>query len=98
MPLRPWTYLAPITTKFVAMDLTQLVQHPANPALKMAKLYNFARWQAVRDGLMVIDCAGGRQVLITAGVEITSEGALKGADWVMPGADDGFQTAACSAG
>ena len=98
MPLRPWTYLQPITTRFVAMDTNQLARHPANPALKMVTLYNFARWQSVKDGLMVFDCAGGRQVLVTQGVEITESGTLAGAEWVMAGAEDGFQKAACVAG
>lgn len=98
MPLRPWTYLVPITTRFVAMDVGKLAQHPDNPDLKLARLYNFGRWQSVRDGLMVVDCAGKRQVLVTDGVEITPEGTLKGGEWVVPGADDGFQKAACAAG
>lgn len=98
MPLRPWTYLFPITTRFVAMDLGKMARHPANPDLRLARLYNFARWQTVKDGLMVVDCAGGRQVMVTDGVEITPEGTLAGAEWVVPAPDDGFQTAACAAG
>lgn len=98
IPLRPWTYIAPITTRFVAMDTKQFAQHPANPALRMAKLYNFARWNSIKDGLMVFDCGAGRQVMITQGVEINAAGALTGGEWVTPGADDGFQKAACVAG
>lgn len=94
-PLRPWTYLAPITTKFVALDRRQMAQHPKNSALRMARLYNFARWQSVVDGLMIFDCAETRQVLVRDGVEITDDGQLKGAEWVKPSADDTFQNAAC---
>lgn len=97
MPLRPWTYLAPITTRFVAMDLRSMARHPANPDLRLAKLYNFARWRPVEDGLMVIDCAQGRQVLVTSGVEITADGILNGAEWVTAPEGDGFQSAACKA-
>lgn len=98
MPLRPWTFLFPITTKFVAMDVAKIASHPNNPDLRLARLYNFGRWQTVKDALMVIDCAGGRQVLVTEGVEVTPDGLLQGADWVVPAADDGFQTAACVTG
>lgn len=98
MPLRPWTFVWPITTTFVAMDVGKMAQHPTNPALKMVPLFNFARWQPVRTSAMVVDCAGGRQVLLTQGVEITADGTLKGADWVVPSANDGFQKAACAAG
>lgn len=97
MPLRPWTYLAPITTKFVALDRRAMAQHPNNADLRMARLYNFARWQPVVDGLMIFDCAAGRQVMIHDGVEITPEGLLQGADWATPTADDMFQNAACRA-
>jgi hypothetical protein len=98
MPLRPWTYVFPITTTFVAMDVGKMAQHPANPALKLAPLYNFARWQPVKTTAMVVDCASLRQVLITEGVEISDDGLLTGAEWVVPAADDGFQKAACAAG
>jgi hypothetical protein len=97
MPLRPWTYLAPITTKFVAMDRRAMAQHPNNADLRMARLYNFARWQPVVDGLMIFDCAGGRQVMVQDGVEITPDGQLNGAEWATPAADDAFQNAACRA-
>lgn len=95
MPLRPWTYLAPITTRFVALDRRQMVQHPNNEALRMARLYNFARWQSVVDGLMIFDCTNDRRVLVHEGVEITEDGQLKGAEWEAPPAGDRFQDAAC---
>ncbi|WP_435257921.1 hypothetical protein ACSBLW_17715 [Thioclava sp. FR2] len=97
MPLRPWTYLAPITTRFVAMDVRSVAAHPNNPDLRMAKLFNFARWTPVRDGLVVVDCMAKRHVLVTEGVEITAEGALKGGEWTQGFVSDEFETAACKA-
>jgi len=97
-PLRPWTYLAPITTRFVAMDLRALARHPERPDLVMAKLYNFGRWQPVKDALMILDCGARRQVLVTEGVSVTSDGTLVGAEWQVVGAEDGFQQAACREG
>lgn len=97
MPLRPWTYLAPITTKFVALDRRAMAQHPNNADLRMARLYNFARWQPVADGLMIFDCAAGQQVMVAEGIEIDGNGLLIGAEWVKPAADDTFQNAACRA-
>lgn len=96
MALRPWTVLVPITTRFVAMDVTQIAQHPRNAELRMARVYNFGRWRPVNDGLMVFDCAQKRQILISAGVEITEDGQLQGAEWVTAPEDDGFQKAACT--
>jgi hypothetical protein len=96
MALRPWTMLAPLTTRFVAMNVRDIAQHPDNASLRMAQVFNFGRWRPVSDGLMVFDCAGRRQVLIAAGVEITDDGQLTGADWVTAPENDGFQAAACT--
>lgn len=97
MSLRPWTLIAPITTRFVAMDTRAIVQHPKNADLRMAKLFNFARWSPVTDALMVFDCAGHRQILVSEGVGISDDGVLQGADWVSAPEGDGFQAAACTA-
>ena len=96
MALRPWTMIAPLTTRFIAMDTRDIAQHPNNAALRMAKVFNFGRWRPVSDGLMVFDCAGGRQILVAEGIEITQDGQLIGADWVTAPTDDGFQAAACT--
>lgn len=79
--LRPWTLAVPVTLSFVALDLRAGAQHPANPALRMVPVYGFARWSPVEDFAMVFDCANRRQVVVQAGIEITPEGALTGADW-----------------
>lgn len=97
MALRPWTMFAPITTRFVAMNVAQIAQHPSNKELRLAKLYNFGRWRPVTDALMVFDCARKRQILVSEGVEITEDGELKGAEWVTASDEDGFQAAACAA-
>ncbi|MDO8882496.1 MAG: hypothetical protein U0934_16500 [Pseudotabrizicola sp.] len=95
MTLRPWTMIAPITTRFVAMDTRAIVQHPTNADLRMAKLFNFGRWRPVTNALMAFDCAGRRQVLLTEGAEISNDGILQGAEWVNAPDGDGFQAAAC---
>ncbi|TGD43489.1 hypothetical protein EEB11_08745 [Pseudotabrizicola sediminis] len=97
MALRPWTMITPITTRFVAMDTRDIAQHPNNADLRMAKLFNFARWQPMTDALMVFDCAQRRQVLVAEGVAISADGSLQGAEWVSATDGDGFQAAACAA-
>lgn len=98
MPLRPWTYVLPITTRFVAIDVKTVAVHPANADLRMARMYSFARWQPVRDGLTVIDCAQNRHVFVAEGIEITDQGELKGGEWTLGAESEGFAKAACSAG
>lgn len=98
MPLRPWTFLAPITMSFVALDHRKTLAHPQKAGLRMVTLYNFARWKPVDEGLMAVDCPGKRQAMVVEGVEITAQGELVGTDWQAAGASDLLQAAACREG
>lgn len=97
-PLRPWTYLAPLVTRFVALDGREVAVHPAVPTLRIARIYSFARWQNTQEGLMVFDCANGRRALLVEGAEVTEAGELTGAEWTVPPAGDRLQEAACREG
>lgn len=94
-PVRPWTYLAPLVTSFVALDARGVAVHPDVATLRIARIYSFARWQPPAEALMVFDCAAGRRVLLTEGVEITADGTLTGAEWSVPAEGDQMQQAAC---
>lgn len=97
-PLRPWTMVFPMTTAFTAMDTRRLAPHPQNPDLILAPVYAFARWQGVREGYMVVDCAAHQSALLTEGVSIDESGALVGADWTPAAPDDAIGRAACAQG
>ena len=97
-PLRPWSYLVPMTTSFVAMDTNATVAHPDAPTLRLARLFSFVRWQGASEGLMIVDCAGGRQVFLTAGILVTPTGEVTGGDWVIAGPDQPIHQAACGEG
>jgi hypothetical protein len=94
-PMRPWTFLAPITTQFIAIDGREISVHPVNADLRIARFYNFSRWRPVEDRMMVFDCATGLQATLTDTVKVTAEGTLSGEDWIKVSPDDGFQRAAC---
>ena len=96
--LRPWTFVFPFTNRFVAVDTRGVVQHPQAQNLAMARTFTFARWQPTRDGFLVVDCEGHRQVPLVDGMEITDEGELKGAEWISVPADDAFQQVVCRKG
>ncbi|MDX5350377.1 MAG: hypothetical protein LPJ86_07635 [Caulobacteraceae bacterium] len=98
MPLRPWTYLKPITMRFWAIDQRKRMIHPQVGSLRIVQLLNFARWRPVTDALMAVDCAGGRQALIVEGAQITEQGELVGTDWQAAPEDDPLQAAACREG
>lgn len=94
-PLRPWSFVAPMTTAFIAMDTRATVAHPDAPSLRLVQLYSFVRWQNTSDGFMIVDCANARQVLVAEGVTVTPDGDLTGGTWTVAGPDDKVQTAAC---
>lgn len=98
MPLRPWTYLKPIRMRFLALDHRKTLVHPVMDDLRIVTIYSFARWKPVEDRLMAVDCAMGRRVLLGEGIEITTEGALTGAEWETAAAGDKLQAAACKQG
>jgi hypothetical protein len=98
MPLRPWTYLKPITMRFWAIDRRKRMIHPQVGSLRIVPVLKFARWRPVEDGLIAVDCAGGRQVPLVEGVEITETGELLGAEWQVAPEGDLLQAAACREG
>jgi hypothetical protein len=97
-PFRPWTYLAPTTTSFVALDHRKTLSHPQKAGLRMVTLYSFARTGGMTEGLMAVDCAGARQALMVAGAQITDAGELTGAEWRPAAAEDRLQQTACKEG
>lgn len=88
-PWRPWTYLWPVTTRFVALDTTA-ARRP-EPDLVAVNLYLVARWQQVRPVSVAYDCARSRQAILGAG-------GLAGANWMAAGAEDAGLHAACAGG
>lgn len=97
-PFRPWSYLAPTTTSFVALDTRKTLSHPRQSDLRMVTLYSFARSGGMTEGLMAVDCVAVRQALIVAGAQITDAGELTGAEWQPIAADDRLHQAACREG
>ncbi|HSF65117.1 MAG TPA: hypothetical protein VLA78_12055 [Paracoccaceae bacterium] len=94
-PLRPWTYLAPMITRFTALDTSKIARHPDRDDLLIAPVFAFARWQNPQSALVVFDCAGNRRVPVTAGMNIDATGTLTGAEWLGVETTDGLQEAAC---
>jgi len=97
-PLRPWTFVVPLTTRFVALDRREIAVHPERPGLRIATLYSFARWQPVGNGLVAVDCDGQRIAMLVQGAAISDRGELSGADWTQPAPDDRTVQAVCEDG
>jgi hypothetical protein len=58
---RPWTYIAPMTDRFVAVDTGNMRPNSETADLYLADLYFFGRWKAVQSVEVMVDCAGKRR-------------------------------------
>lgn len=88
---RPWTYLRPFVTRFVAVDLAGVQQNTETPDLTLANIYLYGRWQPLRAAQIAVDCKGYRRA------DPSDE---SGSDliWRSVGPDDPLVKAICSAG
>ncbi|MCU0907565.1 MAG: hypothetical protein MUF73_08990 [Rhodobacteraceae bacterium] len=94
-PLRPWTYIAPFTDRFVAVDIRGMRVNPASPDQRIADVYAFARWQPVIRQGVLFDCAAGRSADMTPDMAIAPDGQVTGAAWRDIGTADPILRAAC---
>lgn len=93
---RPWTYLRPFTSRFVAADPLAARTHPDHPDQRIVDLVFYGRWARIAKVPMLFDCAGNRRADIVDGIEFGEGGAVLDARWraVPPG--DPVQDAACA--
>jgi len=64
---RPWTYAAPITNRFVAIDTDHLRENQETEDLYLAELYFFGRWRTVTQVQVMVDCVDHRRADPTFG-------------------------------
>lgn len=95
-PLRPWTYVMPFTSRFVAVDTGSLRTNPQVPDQRMIDLYFFGRWAPLQRVTVLWDCAGNRTATLGEGTEFGEDGQVAGADWQPIAADDPILRAACA--
>ena len=94
-PLRPWTYVAPFTDRFTAVDIRGMRINPGATDQRLADVYRFARWQPTLRDAILFDCAGHRSAPVTADLTPGTDGRLSGADWRDLPTDDPILRAAC---
>jgi hypothetical protein len=95
-PWRPWTYVRPYVTRFVAVDQGTARTHPEVPGQRMVDLYFFGRWTPLRQVTVLWDCPGRRTAALGEGTEFGADGQVAGADWQPIAADDPLFVAACA--
>jgi len=95
-PLRPWTYLLPYTSRFVAVDQGTAKTHPEVPEQRIVDLYFFGRWAPLQRLTVLWDCSGARTATLGEGAEFMADGQVANVDWQPIRADDPVFRAACA--
>jgi hypothetical protein len=95
---RPWTYVAPLTLRFVAVDRGRILRSTSDPGLIVAPVMILERWSPTRQITVAFDCTGHRRADLLDGAELNDDGTLDGVDWREVGPDDALVKAACDGG
>jgi len=91
----PWTYLQPVTVRFIALDTRARVQSTQRPGLVLTELLLVERWQPTRSVPMAFDCHKGLGADLGGAARIDADGTLEGAQWRAMGADSPVLRVAC---
>lgn len=93
----PWTYLWPVTTRFVAMDTRNRVKSSERPGLVVTELLLVERWQPTRKVHLAFDCRHSRRADLLGSARIDADGSLSGARWQAVEPNDPLLRVACAA-
>lgn len=58
---RPWTYIYPLTDRFVAADTANPLKNTEQDGLYLVNLYFYGRWRTNQVVQVMVDCAGLRR-------------------------------------
>ena len=94
---RPWTYLHPFVTRFMAVDTASIRTNAAVPDQKMADLLFFGRWAPVQARPVLVDCANRRQAPLTPGATFDEPGPVTDANWAALAPEHGLFQVRCAA-
>lgn len=78
---RPWTYVKPYISRFVAVDQVTAKTHPNHPDQRLVDLIFYGRWARTAKIPALFDCATGERADVVDGVEFAADGAVVGATW-----------------
>ncbi|MGR3712344.1 MAG: hypothetical protein ACU0A6_04410 [Shimia sp.] len=92
---RPWTYVAPYTERFVALDEASVQTNATLPDQRLGNAYFYGRWSPVNRLTVLGDCAQSRRAALVDAIDITATGAIEGASWVSVPQDDPLLMALC---
>ena len=92
---RPWSYLFPVTDRFVAADTGRMVRHATVEGQRFLNAYWFQRWGRTRLATLMIDCTGRRGIELPPGAPFPVEAVPPDSAWQPLPPDDPILAAAC---
>jgi hypothetical protein len=93
---RPWSWVAPTTEYLLVLDRRFTRFNAEQPDLVLTRVLRLARYVPESGFLAVFDCAGARMAPLLAGVDLSVEGLVEGADWAGLPEGDPVLTRACA--
>lgn len=92
----PWTYVWPVTTRFVALDTRNRMQSAEQPSLVVTEILLVERWQPTRRVPLAFDCHHHRRAELVGNARIEPDGSLHGSRWQPVEPNDPVLQAACA--
>ncbi len=92
---RPWTYVAPLTTRMTVVDHRFDRTNAEFPGIVITRLVLLGRWDPARPVPVVFDCTEGRRADMRDTVQFGEDGSIEGADWWRLPPDDPLLRAVC---
>lgn len=93
---RPWTYVKPFVSRFIAVDQATARTHPSQPDHKIVDLVIYGRWARTAKIPALFDCAANARADLVDGVDFGESGEVLNADWHTMDADAPMLRAACA--
>ncbi len=94
---RPWSYIVPSVSRFIAVDRGPTTRSAADPQTFAANALVMQRWLPAHRIPQAFDCARRVRADLIEGAVLADDGTLSGTTWVEV-ADDPLVAAACGGG
>lgn len=96
-PFRPWTYLRPFVSRFMAVHIGGAQRNQNAPGQVIVDVVLFQRYAPQHTAPVLIDCIGARRADLSDGASFGADGAVVDARWVDVGGGDPLVSTVCAA-
>lgn len=93
---RPWTYIKPFVSRFIAVDQATARTHPSHPDQRIVDLVIYGRWARTAKIPALFDCALSNRADLVDGVSFGANGEVLNAEWNAMDANAPLLLAACA--